>query len=488
MWEENLDPLDWEQYRALAHRTLDDMVEHVMTIRDKPAWTEMPESSRRALDTNVPWLGEGLEAVYEEFQRHVEPYGIGNPHPRFWGWVPGSGTTGGIVAEIVKAGLNTVPAAFDEFGRFLEQQVVSWMLEAFGMPAEGSGILVSGGSVANFVGLAAARDAQVGFDVRQEGMLGAAGPVAIYASTATHNSVDKAAQLLGLGRTSIRHISVDDDYRIRLDELREAIRADRWSGVRPLIVVGNAASVNTGSIDDLDALADIAADEGMWMHVDGAFGAIAALSPELRPLLRGMERADSLAFDFHKWMHVQYQVGCTLVRSEHELVRPFDVSASYLSAIDRGPGAQPKPSFRYGPELSREAKSLKVWMSIREHGLNRFGRMAEQNVEQARYLGEVIDAEPRLELVAPIGLNIVCLRYLPDRGCPMSDEELNALNTEILMRLQEQGTAVPSHTMLKGRFAIRICFTSHRTRRDDIDLTVREILRLGGELESERAA
>ncbi len=487
MWEENLDPKDWEEYRALAHRTLDDMVEHLRTIRDKPAWKAMPESSRTALDTAVPWEGTGLESVVDEFRRHVEPYGIGNPHPRFWGWVPGSGTAGGIVAEILKAGINTVPAAFDEFGRLLEQQIVSWMLEAFGMPAEGSGILVSGGSVANFIGLAAARDAQVGFDVREQGMLASAGPVAIYASAATHNSIDKAAQLLGLGRKSIRHIDVDSDYRIRLDELRAAIRDDRRAGVRPLIVVGNAGSVNTGSIDDLDSLADIAADEGLWMHVDGAFGAIAALSPDLRSLLRGMERADSLAFDFHKWLHVQYSVGCTLVRSEHELIRPFDVSASYLSAIDRGPGAQPKPSFRYGPELSREAKSLKVWMSIREHGLSKFGQMAEQNVEQARYLGEVINREPRFELLAPIGLNIVCLAYVPE-CCPMSDEELNALNTEILMRLQEQGTAVPSHTVLNGRFAIRICFMSHRTVQEDIDLTVREILKLGRELEREQAA
>jgi len=327
----------------------------------------------------------------------------------------------------------------------------------------------------------------VGFDVRQKGMLGSASPVAIYASTATHNSVDKAAQLLGLGRDSIRHISVDGDYRIRLDELRQKIKADKWEGIRPMIIVGNAGSVNTGSIDDLDALADIAAQEGMWLHVDGAFGAFAALAPEVSPLLKGMERADSLAFDFHKWMHVQYSVGCTLVRSEHELIRPFDVSASYLSSIDRGPGAQPKPSFRFGPELSREAKSLKVWMSIREHGLSKFGKMVGQNVEQARYLGEVIAHDPHLELVAPIGLNIVCLRYVPE-GYPQSDDELNELNTEILMRLQEQGTAVPSHTVLNGRFAIRICFTSHRTVRDDIDLTVREILRLGADLEREMAA
>ncbi len=478
--DHSLDPADWDAYRRLAHEALDEIIEYLRTVRERPVWQPMPPEVRRCIATPPPWEGVGLEAVYRDFREWVEPYALGNIHPRFWGWVPGSGTAGGIVAELLKAGLNSVPAAFDEIGRTLEQQVVAWMLEVFGLPREGSGIIVSGGSMANFVGLAVARDARVGFDVRARGLGEAPRRPVLYASTETHNSLDKSVQLLGLGLESIRRIPVNDRFEIEVEQLRRAIARDRAAGLAPFAVVGNAGTVNSAAVDDLTALASICREEGLWLHVDGAFGAIAALSPELAPRLTGLEQADSLAFDFHKWLHVQYSAGCTLFRDKSAHREAFTVPASYLTKVERGPGAQDEPSHQFGPELSREAKALKVWMSLREHGLARFGEAARRNCEQARTLAGLVEREPRLELLAPVPLNIVCFHYLPE-GTGWSREAVNDCNREVLMRLQEQGIAVPSHTVLNGHFAIRVCITSHRTRREDLELTVREVLRLGRE-------
>ncbi len=486
--EIGLDPAEWDDVRALLHRAVDDSIEYLRTVGERPVWRRMPDTVRDQIDTPVPWEGAGLAPTYDAFRELIQPYALGNIHARFWGWVPGSGTAGGLLSELLKATINTVPAAFDECGRLLEQQVVAWMLEAFGMPTQGSGILVSGGSMANFVGLAVARDAQAGFDVRSEGVRAAERELVLYASTATHNSVDKAVQVLGLGRAALRKIPTDARHRIELHALRAAIAQDREAGYQPFAVVGNAGTVDTGASDDLCAIADLCAAEQLWFHVDGAFGAVAALSPTLKSQLAGMERADSLAFDFHKWLHVQYSAGCTLFRDETAHRGAFTVPAPYLAGIERGPAAQPSPSHQFGPELSREAKALKVWMSLREHGLATFGALVEQNVEQARYLASLVSEADRLELVLPPELNIVCFRYRPADDQEWDREVCDRINQELLMRLQEEGIAVPSHTTLAGRFAIRVCITSHRSRRSDFRLLVAESVRLGRAIEGEHRA
>lgn len=478
--ETSLDPDDWSGVRAAGHRALDEMFDWLMTLRERPAWQPMPAEAFRAFRRPVPMVAEGLDAAIQDFRRDVLPYPVGNVHPRFWGWVQGTGTAGGVVAEILTAGMNVNAWGGQHAAPYVEAQVLDWCKSLLGFPAEASGVLVSGGSIANLVGLQVARDAKGGPRVATAGLHGMPAQLVMYASTETHNSVDRAVRTLGLGHAGLRLVPVDDQFRIDPEALARAIREDRAAGHQPICVVGNAGTVNTGATDDLEALADLCATEGLWFHVDGAFGALAALSPTLAPLVRGMERADSLAFDLHKWLYMPYNVGCTLVRDPAAHRRAFAPgSASYLSALERGTAAGEHNYSHLGPELSREFRALKVWLSLKEHGVERYARQIEQNVAQAKGLAAMVAAEPDLELLAPVALNVVCFRYRGGTGDP---DGLNAMNQEILMRIQERGTAVPSSTVLRGQFAIRVANTNHRSRREDFTALVAAVLDEGRSL------
>ncbi len=370
----------------------------------------------------------------------------------------------------------------DHIANYVEYQVLNWCKEMLGYPDEASGLLVSGGSMANLIGLTVARSAKAGFDVRAHGLAGEGQQLTMYGSQEMHSSLQKGLELLGLGGDALRYTPVDEQFRIRLEDLEEAIARDREAGLQPICIIGNAGTVNTGAFDDLEALADIAEKEGLWFHVDGAFGALAALAPDLRPLVSGMERADSLAFDMHKWMYLPFEVGCALVRHERTHAETFALTPDYLIHAERGVAAGPPWLSEYGVQLSRGFRALKVWMSFKAHGIRQFGRLIQQNVDQARYLAGLVAESPHLEMLAPVPLNIACFRYVsPD----LDDSALNALNEEILLRLHESGVAVPSSTTLNGSYAIRVCVTNHRSRRADFDLLVDEILRLGKQLASE---
>jgi glutamate/tyrosine decarboxylase-like PLP-dependent enzyme len=307
----------------------------------------------------------------------------------------------------------------------------------------------------------------------------------LYASRETHSSVIKAVELLGLGRAALRLLPVDADFRLDLAALEAAVAGDRVNGRAPFCVVANAGSVNTGAIDDLERVADVARREQLWLHVDGAFGAFAALAPSLRGRLAGMERADSLAFDLHKWGHFPIEAGCLLVRRDEDQLESFRTSADYLTVTSGGVAGRRRRFAEYGLQLTRGFRALKVWMGLKEQGVARLGRLVEQNVAQARELAERVDREPELERLAPVPLNVVCLRY---RGGERDPGRLDALNRRLLVRLQESGAAVPSHTLIGGRFAIRVCLTNHRTRREDLALLVEKLLELGRGLEAEAAS
>jgi glutamate/tyrosine decarboxylase-like PLP-dependent enzyme len=478
--EETLDPADWEALRALGHRMLDDMITYLQTVRERPVWQPVPEPVKRQLKSPLPVEPQDPGSVYQDFLDQVLPYPLGNIHPRFWGWVMGNGTPFGMLAEMLAAGFNPNMGGGNHVANYVEAQVIDWCKTMFDFPPEASGLLVSGGSMANLVGLAVARNTLAGFDVRNDGLVGAPNRLIVYASREVHSSVHKAVELLGLGRDALHLIPVDSEYRIEIPALEATIAADRQAGDQPLCVVGNAGTVNTGAIDDLERLADLCEREKMWFHVDGAFGAMAALSEELHQYIKGMQRADSLAFDLHKWLYLQFEAGCVLVRRESDHRRAFSLTPEYLAhGGERGLASGSLWFSDYGVQLTRGFRALKAWMVIKEHGIRKFGRMIEQNVSQARYLAALVDAAPQLERLAPVPLNIVCFRY---RAEGLDDLALNELNQELLIRLHESGLAVPSYTILDGRYALRAAITNHRSRREDFDLLVREVIRLGDEL------
>jgi glutamate/tyrosine decarboxylase-like PLP-dependent enzyme len=483
--EETLDPKDWSATRALGQRMVDDALAYLEGVRERKVWTPIPDSARAFLarEAAAPPAGPTApEALYEEFRRQILPHTMGNIHPRFWGWVIGTGSATGALAEMLAATMNPNVGGGQQLPHELELVVLAWMKKLMGFPDDASGLLVSGGSMANLVGLTVARNAKAEVDVVAHGLTTAPRPMTLYASEEVHNSVTKGLALLGLGREALHRVPVDAVYRIDLEALRARVAADRAAGLHPFCVVGTAGTVNTGAIDDLDAIADFCAEEDLWFHCDGAFGAVPMLSPRLRPLVKGLERADSLAFDLHKWMHVPYEAGVALVRHAEAHHDSFRVPASYLTHATGGLAAADVWLSEYGVQLSRGFRALKVWWLLKEHGVEQYGRLVEQNCDQALYLAGLVDAAPELERLAPVELNIVCFRYRGSPAAEPDDTVLDRLNEALLVGLQEDGAAVPSSTELGGRFALRVCVTNHRSRREDFDLLVREVLARGRRL------
>ena len=483
MNELTLDPASWDDLRKLGHRMIDDMVDYLASVRERPVWQPFPDAVRARLKEPVPREGRPAEAVYEQFQRDVLPYPPGNIHPRFWGWVIGTGTPLAMLADMLASGMNPQTAGVQESARYIEERVIAWLAEIMGFPAGSSGLLVSGGSMANLVALAVARQAKAGYDVREAGLGNGAPPLIVYTSTEGHSSVKKAVELMGLGSRNLHTIPVDKEYRIDVAALRATIAADRAQGRRPICVVGSAGTVNTGATDDLAALGALCRSENLWFHVDGAFGALLKLAPELADIVRGLETADSVAFDLHKWGYLPFEVGCTLVRHPDIHRATFAAAPSYLGATARGLAAGGVLFADLGIQLSRGFRALKVWMAFKTHGADLIGKMIAQNVAQIRYLVSLVEANPKLELLAPAPINICCFRYVAPQ---LDASALNALNQEILWRLQESGIAVPSHTVLDGRFAIRVANTNQRSRREDFELLVKTIVEIGDAVGSER--
>jgi len=476
-----LDPQDWEQYRALAHRMVDESLDYLRDVRDRPTWTPMPAPVRERLTSEpLPRSGVGDVAVYEEFLADIRPYPNGNIHPRFWGWVMGTGTPQAAMEDFLASVMNPNVGGFEQSPVLVERQVIKWCAELMGFPDTAGGILVSGGTLANDLCLAVARQKGAGFDVRAEGLQGGHPTLLVYGSTETHGWLKKGCELLGLGAAAFRRVPVLDDFTVNVAEMEAMIVGDRAAGHRPICIVGTAGTVQTGATDDLEALADLAARQQLWFHVDGAFGSMAALSPDTAAQVKGQERADSIAFDLHKWGYLPFDVACVLVRHDADLVETFSAQGAYLSSEKRGVMAQSGVFFAdRGVELTRSFKALKVWMRLRAIGTDTLGQHIARNVAQAHRLAALVQAHPELELLAPAPLNIVNLRYTAPG---LDDTALDALNREILISLQEDGVAVPSGTVIRSRFAIRVAIANHRSTDADFDMLVDAVVQRGRSL------
>ena len=467
----SLDPQDWSELRAQGHRMLDDMFDFLAAVPDGPVWRRPPDEARERRYTAPPVQPTPLARVHEEFLDDVLPYGGGNLHPGFMGWVQGGGSSVGMLAEMLAGALNANLGGRDHMPIAVEQEVLGWVRQMFGFPDTATGLFLTGTSQANFLAVLIARTRALGKGVRQDGLQAGDQRLTAYTSAAGHGCLDAAMEMAGHGSRNLRRIPVDADQRMDLDALSAAIAADRRAGLRPFMVVGAAGTVDAGAIDDLAGIADIAQAEDLAFHVDGAIGALAVLSPELAPRMAGIERCDSLAFDFHKWGQVPYDAGFLLVRDGEAHRATFAARTAYLQRSDRGLAAGDWWPCDFGPDLSRGFRALKVWFTLKTYGSAALGAVMAHTCALAQELSARIEAEPELELLAPTALNIVCFGYRA--------ADADRLNAQIVVELQEAGEVAPSMTRINGRTAIRAAIVNHRTRRHDIDALVEGVLTLG---------
>jgi aromatic-L-amino-acid/L-tryptophan decarboxylase len=478
--DSSLDPSsddEWEEAHRAGHTLVDRVLSRLRGVHDAACWQPPSPDTLSVLQREVPEEGLGVEAALALAAQVIEPYGTGNLSPRFWGWVLGAGNLPGMFGSWMATAMNANVFGGNQGPVHLELQVIDWFRSWMGFPNGSSGLLLDGSSMGNLLALAVARHWATSGAVKTSGPDACRG-LRIYGSTATHNSVMKSAQLLGLGTNSVRLLPTAHDGGLDVAQLEAAIQADHRCGLRPFCIVGSAGTVGIGAIDPLERLREVANRHRLWFHIDGAIGALGWLVPELRPRLAGMDSADSLSFDLHKWGQVPYDAACLLVRDGALHRAAFEEGATYLDALPGGLVPSSAHSFHaYTPVLSRVDRALKIWTTFMALGRDRVASVFVKSTEQAQWLAAQVQRHPELELCAPVALNIVCLRY---RGRLESTSALDAINRTILVELQESGFCVMSPYQLDGRFVLRLCLSNHRTRRSDLEALVVEITRVGG--------
>jgi len=451
-----LDPDEWAPLRKQGHAMLDDMFDYLETIRDRPVWQQAPAEVRASFDSPLAEQGVPLEELHQQFMQTILPYTVGNAHPGFMGWVHGGGTAVGMLAEMLAAGLNANVGGRNQIPVDVEWQVIGWMRDLFGFPDSSSGILTTGTSAATLIALTVARSA----------VQASSAPLAAYASADAHGCIARALRVMGMDADVLRSVAVNSGHQMDPAALRGCIERDRQQGIRPWLIVGTAGSVQTGAIDDLTQLAGIAGEYDCWLHVDGAFGALAILAPALQSRLQGIEQADSLALDFHKWGQVPYDAGMVLLRDGQLHRQCFGAGDAYLQRETEGlAGHSPWPC-DYGIDLSRGFRALKVWFTFKSIGRQRLGEMVEHCCDLAGYLAGQVEEADDLELMAAVSLNIVCFRYCGDGS--LEPEAYDRINRAMICHIHASGEAAPSLTWLHGRAVIRAAIVNHRTGEEDI--------------------
>jgi glutamate/tyrosine decarboxylase-like PLP-dependent enzyme len=462
----NWNPAD---VRRVAHRVADMIADYLERLPDRPVFEPVPiDEASRFATAPVPAHGSEPDAILDEFARLIAPYPFGNGHPRFWAWVNSPPAVMGIFADQLAAAMNPSVAGGNHAAVHVERQVVRWFAELLGLPSTAMGLLVSGGSMANLTALAAARHAKAGFDVRTRGLQSGDQRLVVYMSEEGHGCIRKAVEMLGIGGESLRVIPVNDRREMRVDLLAETIDRDLQDGYRPIAVAASAGTVNTGAIDDLDAIAGICRARDLWFHVDGAYGAAAILSSKYRDRLTALSRADSVALDPHKWLYVPVEAGLILVRDGVTLRSAFSLVPPYLrtDGDPRGVGGPPWLS-EFGFQQSRAFRALKVWMALKFYGTDGYAHALDHDLALASYLADRVTADPQFELMAPRSLSVVCFRVVP--AGVAGEERLNDLNKTVLERLQMSGRAFLSSTVLNRRFVLRACFVNPLSAQRDVD-------------------
>ena len=480
-----LDPDDPAAFRAVAHTLLDACLDRLENARERP-WIEPgdalpgdePAPEGRP---GPPREGLPIERIAAELVEEIMPRATGNTHPRFFGWVHGTGLASGLLAEMVAATMNSNCGGRRHVAIEVERRVIEWCATLHGLP-EGAGGLVTGGtSMATLLALCAARVRAFGESFREEGTSERPLRPVLYTAMGTHQCVAKACEVMGLGHKALRQLPLDPDTRsLSIPALTETIAADRAAGYHPFCLVGTAGSVNVGRFDDLAALADAAAEHELWLHVDGAFGAWAVLAdPPWNANVAGLDRADSIAFDFHKWPYVQYEAGAVLVRDASTLPEAFSGNAAYLVDEDEGLAAGAPWPCDLGLELSRGFRALKVWTALRAHGTDALGAAISDNCRQAALMGELVEAAPELRLAAPVTLNVCCfaLSEAPGQGDgEAAGEAADERHRAIAAALQLAGDCVLSTTRIEGRTVLRAAIVNHRTTASDIRFTIGAVI------------
>jgi glutamate/tyrosine decarboxylase-like PLP-dependent enzyme len=474
-----------EEFRRHGHAVIDRLVDFYSRVRELPVFPAvLPTALVPLFDGPAPESGEPLDEILADWETKILPNSTIQGSPRFFSWVNGGGTQVGALAEALAAGLNPNPGGWraSQAAVVIENQTIRWLCELMGLAPTASGLFVSGGTMANVAALQLALRQIATWDIVAEGIQSPNRPghLTVYmADHEAHVSFKRAVDSLGLGRNAIRGVPSNPDFTIDTVALERMLAEDRAQGMTPFAIVGHGGSINTGAIDDLAALADIAEREGLWFHVDGAIGALGAILPELRERFMGIERADSVSFDGHKWLGVPYECGCVLVRDGSVLKRSFAISASYLTEDERD-DLEAFDFFNRGPQMSRGFRAMKVWMSLRYYGAEGYRQFFRRTIANARYAHELVSDSDDFEVLQPAPeLYIYSFRYNPGG---LSEDQLDDLNARIADEVKARGVALVMISRIHGRVTQRLACTNHRTTTADIDAVIDAMRAFGQEL------
>ena len=473
--------MDPEEIRQLGYHSVDLMVDYFKNIGMGPILTTKTlKQMKDLLDEPLPQIEQNPRTVLNECRDKIIANAIRIGNPRFLGWILASGTIIGAFADGIASTLNqNVAVSGAGMATALELLVIDWIKEILDIDSNAAGILLSGGSMANLTALATARNVTADFDVETEGIQQDKNMV-MYVSEEVHMSVPKAANILGIGINNIHRVKVDDAFRLDTNDLKAKIIEDKNHNMFPFCVVATAGTVNTGAIDPLESIADICQQYDLWFHVDAAYGGFAALSPHLKPLLNGITRADSVAIDPHKWLFIPFEAGCVLVKNPSHMIQTFSINAPYVHMTNTTSIPNEDVDFSdYGLQLSRQFRALKIWMSLKQYGIEKYKRLINQNIYLARYMAALVEESSDFGAASPVTLSVFCFRYFPEHlrqkyqevdqlQEEKIEEYLNRLNRVIAEEMRTDQRAVLSSTALGDKYVLRACIVNYRTTKQDI--------------------